>query len=296
VEQYAKARGMAVTRSAPYTPQSNGIAERMNRTLVEAVRTTLAQSGRPKVFWAESLANAVMVRNRMPRDNGVGPYEQIRGHQHTLERYRPFCCLGMVHLHESKGKKLDAKTIPCVLLRTIDHITYRMYDIAKGQVVMTRHVIFDESKFPAKEQPTSLNDSDKQISSETPSEHNADNESVYGNPGSDSSGTPKVEEAASVNSDTSEDNASVSDEAARQAENETSTNNDVGEIDITRDDQRRYPARNRRPPTSWWASMTAAADKCHGPTIVPEEHNACHTAKTAANDSPTLKEAPTRCT
>jgi hypothetical protein len=37
--------------------------------------------------------------------------------------------------------------------------------------------------------------------------------------------------------------------------------------------------------------MTAAADKCHGPTIVPEEHSACHTAKTAANDSPTLKEA-----
>jgi Integrase core domain/GAG-pre-integrase domain len=224
VEQYAKARGIAVTRSAPYTPQSNGIAERMNRTLVEAVRTTLAQSGLPKVFSAESLANAVMVRNRMPRDNDVSPYEQISGHQPTLERYRPFGCLGMVHLDESKRKKLDAKTIPCVLLRTIDHRTYRMYDIAKGQVVMTRHVTFDESKFPAKEQPTSLNDSDEQISSETPSEHNADNESVYGNPGSDSSGTPEVEEAESVNSDTSEDNASVSDEAASQAENETSTN------------------------------------------------------------------------
>jgi hypothetical protein len=100
-----------------------------------------------------------------------------------------------------------------------------------------------------------------------------------------------VEEAELFNSDTSEDNASVSDEAASQAENETSTNNDVGEIDITQDDQRRYPARTRRPPTSWWASMTAAAEKCHGPTIVPEEHNACRTAKTAANDSPTLKEA-----
>jgi transposase InsO family protein len=36
VERYAKSKGIAVTRSAPYAPQSNGIAERMNRTLMEA--------------------------------------------------------------------------------------------------------------------------------------------------------------------------------------------------------------------------------------------------------------------
>jgi Integrase core domain/GAG-pre-integrase domain len=56
VEKYAKQAGIAVTRSAPYTPQSNGVAERMNRTLIESVRTTLLQSGLPKSFWAEALA------------------------------------------------------------------------------------------------------------------------------------------------------------------------------------------------------------------------------------------------
>jgi transposase InsO family protein len=45
VERYAKSKGIEVTRSAPYVPQSNGIEERMNRTILEAVRTTLAQSG-----------------------------------------------------------------------------------------------------------------------------------------------------------------------------------------------------------------------------------------------------------
>ena len=34
VEKFAKQAGIAVTRSAPYTPQSNGVAERMNRTLI----------------------------------------------------------------------------------------------------------------------------------------------------------------------------------------------------------------------------------------------------------------------
>jgi transposase InsO family protein len=42
---YAKEQAKRITRSAPYTPESNGIAERMNRTLIETVCTTLAQAG-----------------------------------------------------------------------------------------------------------------------------------------------------------------------------------------------------------------------------------------------------------
>jgi hypothetical protein len=49
VEKYAKQAGIVVTRSAPYTPQSNGVAECMNRTLIESVRTTLLQSGLPEI-------------------------------------------------------------------------------------------------------------------------------------------------------------------------------------------------------------------------------------------------------
>jgi transposase InsO family protein len=44
VEKYAKQAGISVTRSAPYTPQPNGVAERMNRTLIESVRSTLLHS------------------------------------------------------------------------------------------------------------------------------------------------------------------------------------------------------------------------------------------------------------
>jgi transposase InsO family protein len=60
---YAKEQGIRITRSAPYTPESNGIAERINRTLIETVRTTLGQAGMSNMFWVEAMRNAVRLRN-----------------------------------------------------------------------------------------------------------------------------------------------------------------------------------------------------------------------------------------
>ena len=50
----------------PKTPQQNGVAECLNRTLVETVRSMLSDSKLPKRFWAEALSTAVYLRNRSP--------------------------------------------------------------------------------------------------------------------------------------------------------------------------------------------------------------------------------------
>ncbi|GJS36308.1 putative ribonuclease H-like domain-containing protein [Tanacetum coccineum] len=47
------------------TPQQNGVAERKNRTLIEAARTMLADSLLPIQFWAEAVHTACYVLNRM---------------------------------------------------------------------------------------------------------------------------------------------------------------------------------------------------------------------------------------
>nr|GEZ31608.1 putative ribonuclease H-like domain-containing protein [Tanacetum cinerariifolium] len=46
------------------TPQQNGIAERKNRTLIEAARTLLADSLLPIPFWAEAVNTACYVQNK----------------------------------------------------------------------------------------------------------------------------------------------------------------------------------------------------------------------------------------
>nr|GEU56511.1 hypothetical protein [Tanacetum cinerariifolium]GEW17032.1 hypothetical protein [Tanacetum cinerariifolium] len=47
------------------TPQQNGVAERRNRTLIEAARTMLADAKLPVTFWAEAVNTACYVQNRV---------------------------------------------------------------------------------------------------------------------------------------------------------------------------------------------------------------------------------------
>nr|GEV18838.1 hypothetical protein [Tanacetum cinerariifolium] len=54
------------------TPQQNGIAERKNKTLIEATRTMLADSLLPIPFWAEAVNTACYVQNRVDEGFLVG--------------------------------------------------------------------------------------------------------------------------------------------------------------------------------------------------------------------------------
>ncbi|KAI3796080.1 hypothetical protein L1987_38743 [Smallanthus sonchifolius] len=49
---------MSLGRNAPRTPQQNGVAERRNRTLIEAARTMIVDSKLPVTFWAEAVNTA----------------------------------------------------------------------------------------------------------------------------------------------------------------------------------------------------------------------------------------------
>nr|GEU87865.1 hypothetical protein [Tanacetum cinerariifolium] len=63
------------------TPQQNGIAERKNRTLIEAARTMLADSLLPIPFWAKAVNTACYVHNRVlvTKPHNKTPYELLHG-------------------------------------------------------------------------------------------------------------------------------------------------------------------------------------------------------------------------
>ncbi|KAJ9552189.1 hypothetical protein OSB04_016234 [Centaurea solstitialis] len=65
LNSFCEEKGIERQYSAPRTPQHNGVAERRNRTLIEAARTMLADSKLPITFWAEAINTACYVQNRV---------------------------------------------------------------------------------------------------------------------------------------------------------------------------------------------------------------------------------------
>nr|GEU77294.1 putative ribonuclease H-like domain-containing protein [Tanacetum cinerariifolium] len=68
---FCEIKGIKREFSVLRTPQQNGIAERKNRTLIEAARTMLADSLLPISFWAEAVNTAYYVQNRLPDEKQV---------------------------------------------------------------------------------------------------------------------------------------------------------------------------------------------------------------------------------
>ena len=65
-EQYCKSHGIKLEYTVPKTPQLNGLAERMNRTIAERVRSMLSHAKLPKSYWAEAMMTVVYLFNKSP--------------------------------------------------------------------------------------------------------------------------------------------------------------------------------------------------------------------------------------
>ncbi|GKC17813.1 putative ribonuclease H-like domain-containing protein, partial [Tanacetum coccineum] len=72
----------------------NGVAEKRNRTLIEAARTMLVDSKFPTTFWAEVVNTTFYVLNRVLviKPHTKTPYELIRGRTPLIDFMNPFGC------------------------------------------------------------------------------------------------------------------------------------------------------------------------------------------------------------
>jgi hypothetical protein len=115
--EYCAEHGIIHETTAPYSPQSNGVAERKNQTLTDLVNAMLDSSGLPKSWQGEAILIACFTLNRVSSANGeISPYEGWKGRKPSLVFLRAWSCLAKVNVHACKKRKLGPKTIDCVFL------------------------------------------------------------------------------------------------------------------------------------------------------------------------------------
>ena len=140
------------------------VTERMNRALVEMVRSMLSDSSLPKKFWAEALATAGYIRNRSPTAaiEGMTPYEALNGEKPHVRHFTVFGCDAYAHVPKDERGKLDSKAQKCIFLGYGTKAKgYRLYNDKNCKILYSRDVLFNELK-PAKESNESITAASKQ--------------------------------------------------------------------------------------------------------------------------------------
>ncbi|KAJ9539199.1 hypothetical protein OSB04_031932 [Centaurea solstitialis] len=109
---FCEEKGIERLYSAPRTPQQNGVAERRNRTLIEAARTMLADSKLPITFWAEAVNTACYVQNRVLiiKSKGKTPYELFEKKKPYIGFLKPFGCPCTILDTKTHLGKFDSKS------------------------------------------------------------------------------------------------------------------------------------------------------------------------------------------
>jgi hypothetical protein len=155
--RYCESVGIIHERTPPYSPQSNGVAERKNRTLEDLVNAMLGSSGMAAAWWGDAVLTACFVLNRVPsRNSEVTPYEGWEGRKPNLSFLRTWGCLAKVSIPLPKKRKLGPKTVDCVFLGYARHSTaYRFYvvksetdEVTIHTVIESRDATFFENVFP----------------------------------------------------------------------------------------------------------------------------------------------------
>ena len=63
---YCKSQGIKLEYTVPKTLELNGLAKRMNWTIMEKVRSMLSHAKLPKSYWAEAMLTIVYLINKSP--------------------------------------------------------------------------------------------------------------------------------------------------------------------------------------------------------------------------------------
>ncbi|KAJ9504885.1 hypothetical protein QJQ45_028654 [Haematococcus lacustris] len=136
MQQYCSDKGIIHQHSAPYSPEQNGAAERLNRTVME--KTMGLQ------YWADAAKLSNYIRCVLPvTDQPLTPWESFFGVKPDLSGLKVFGSAVWVYVPAQKRSKLEAKAVRGVFVGyQLGSKSYKV--LVAGREYHSKDVIFDE--------------------------------------------------------------------------------------------------------------------------------------------------------
>ncbi|CAI5475567.1 unnamed protein product [Closterium sp. Yama58-4] len=134
---WLKKQGIERELTTTYTQQSNGVAERANRTILETARALLIESSLGNSMWPHAVRHATVARNRVLTKVGDDPW--------LGRKLRVFGCMAVAHVPKTYRSKLEASAIWCVHLGlAAESKGWLLWEPSKGVLFDSRDVKFVE--------------------------------------------------------------------------------------------------------------------------------------------------------
>ena len=153
MKEWLSDKGIIHEKSSPHSPESNGKAERLNRTLLDMARTMMQELSHVPGYnrlWAEAMSTANYIRNRLFSGacnvEGKTPFEVITGKRPDLAHIRRFGARAYAHIPKATRKdKFGSRAVVGYLVGFDNGNSYKVYLPDKNVVIVSRDVKFDES-------------------------------------------------------------------------------------------------------------------------------------------------------
>jgi transposase InsO family protein len=118
-QDYLKEQGIRWERSSLHTPQQNGCAKRLNKTIMEMARCLMIDVGLGHEYWQYAAIISAFIRHCTPttlNKGTVSPFKAMWGQKPNLYDLFLFGCKSQVHIHDTLTGKLNPKTKDCIFL------------------------------------------------------------------------------------------------------------------------------------------------------------------------------------
>ncbi|SCV71301.1 BQ2448_2889 [Microbotryum intermedium] len=149
--EFCKAQGTRRQYSIPHTPQQNGRAKRVNRSIVEGVLALLADAHLPNTFWEEAVAYFIYCKNWCQHSalDKATPDFIWQGHRTDASALHPFGCTAWLMVAPELRSKLDPKATHVLFVGyDLASKAFRFYDTNTNKFILGRNATFLDTKFP----------------------------------------------------------------------------------------------------------------------------------------------------